>query len=67
MEGKFLGRSTDSTHGLASPSEVRGKSGREILQAIVDGWLPQAPIPRTLSFRVTEVGDGLPISLPLDR
>jgi uncharacterized protein (TIGR00369 family) len=42
----------------ADPDEVRGMSGREFLQAIVDGRLPAPPIASTLSFRLTEVGDG---------
>ena len=45
-------------YGLATPAEVAGKTGREILQAIVDGRLPQPPICETLSFRIIEVGDG---------
>ncbi|HXM45107.1 MAG TPA: PaaI family thioesterase [Bryobacteraceae bacterium] len=44
--------------GLASPQETEGMSGKELLQAIVDGRLPQPPISRTLSFRLVEVGDG---------
>jgi uncharacterized protein (TIGR00369 family) len=46
------------TYGLATPAEVAGKTGREILQAIVDGRLPQPPICETLSFGIVEVGDG---------
>src|SRR5713226_7047747 len=45
-------------YGLATPAEVAGKTGREILQAIVDGILPQPPICGTLSFGIVEVGDG---------
>lgn len=37
---------------------MAGLSGRQILQAIVDGQLPQAPISRALSFWLVEVGDG---------
>jgi uncharacterized protein (TIGR00369 family) len=48
-------------YGLARPEQVAGKSGREILQAIIDGALPQAPISETLSFWITEVGDGFAI------
>jgi uncharacterized protein (TIGR00369 family) len=44
--------------GLASPTDVAGKTGKEILQAIIDGKLPQAPISKALSFWITEVGDG---------
>ena len=48
----------DTRYGLASAAEVAGKSGKEVLQAIIDGALPQAPISRLLSFWITEVGDG---------
>jgi uncharacterized protein (TIGR00369 family) len=33
-------------------------TGRQILQAIIDGALPAPPIAETLSFRLVEVGDG---------
>jgi uncharacterized protein (TIGR00369 family) len=49
---------TDMKFGLADPSDVSGRSGREILQAIIDGKLPQAPISQVMSFWITEVGDG---------
>ena len=45
-------------YGLPTAAEVAGKTGREILQAIIDGDLPQPPIAETLSFLLTEVGDG---------
>ncbi|QCI69049.1 PaaI family thioesterase [Phreatobacter stygius] len=45
-------------YGLASPADIAGKTGREVLQAIIDGVLPQAPISETLSFWLIEVGDG---------
>lgn len=38
--------------------EAAGLTGRELLQAIVDGRLPQAPISQALSFWLVEVGDG---------
>lgn len=51
---------TDSNplFGVARPEQIAGLSGREILQAIVEGRLPQVPIGQTLSFRLVEVGDG---------
>jgi uncharacterized protein (TIGR00369 family) len=52
---------TDYTYGLARPEQVAGKSGREILQAIIDGDLPQAPISQALSFWITEVGEGFAV------
>jgi uncharacterized protein (TIGR00369 family) len=45
-------------YGLPTPAGIAGKTGREILQAIIDGTLPQAPISETLSFWITEVGEG---------
>ena len=45
-------------YGLASPRDVAGLSGKEILQRIVDGRLPQAPISQTMTFWIVEVGDG---------
>ena len=51
----------DYTYGLAKPEQVAGKSGREILQAIIDGSLPQAPISQALSFWITEVGEGFAV------
>jgi len=46
------------TYGVAAPAQLAGKTGREVLQAIIDGELPQAPISRTLAFWIVEVGDG---------
>lgn len=45
-------------YGLASPADAAGLSGKALLQAIIDGRLPQAPISQTLSFWLVEVGDG---------
>jgi uncharacterized protein (TIGR00369 family) len=49
---------TTFRYGLASPGEYTAMSGKEVLQAVIDGKLPQAPISETMSFRLTEVGDG---------
>jgi len=49
------------SYGLARPDQVSGKSGKEILQAIIKGGLPQAPISDALSFWITEVGDGFAV------
>jgi len=49
------------SYGLARPDQVSGKSGKEILQAIIKGDLPQAPISDALSFWITEVGDGFAV------
>jgi uncharacterized protein (TIGR00369 family) len=52
---------TDTTsyrYGLAPPPDIAGLSGKEILQAIIDGKLPQALISQTMTFWIVEVGDG---------
>jgi uncharacterized protein (TIGR00369 family) len=49
------------TYGVADPSEARLMTGREFLQAILDGQLPAPPIAKTLSFWLTEIGDGLAV------
>lgn len=51
----------DLRYGVATPAECAGKTGREILQAIIDGALPQPRIAATLSFWITEVGDGFAV------
>ena len=52
---------TTRSYGLARPEDIAGKSGREILQAIIDGRLPQPPISETLSFWIVEVGEGFAV------
>lgn len=51
----------DHVYGLAKPADVAPLSGRQVLQAIVDGRFPQAPISETLTFWLTEVGDGFAV------
>ena len=46
---------------VADPAEVRLMSGREFLQAIIDGRLPGPSIARTMSFRLVEIGDGFAV------
>ncbi len=48
----------DMKIGLAAPADVANMTGREILQAIIDGALPQPPIAKAMTFWITEVGDG---------
>lgn len=45
-------------YGLATPGEIHGLSGLEILQAMVEGRLPAPPICQGMTFRLTEVSDG---------
>lgn len=46
------------SYGIATPDQMIGLSGRQILQAMIDGLLPAPPIGRTMRFRLTEVGEG---------
>ena len=45
-------------YGVANPEEIARLTGKEILQAIIDGSLPHPPISQTLSFWLVEIGDG---------
>ncbi|MGA7323625.1 MAG: PaaI family thioesterase [Rhodomicrobium sp.] len=49
---------TGIRYGLPAAAEVAGKTGIEILQAIIEGRLPQPPIAKTMSFWLIEVSDG---------
>jgi uncharacterized protein (TIGR00369 family) len=44
--------------GVAKPEQVIGKSGLELMQAMLRGELPYPPIARTLDFQLMEVGEG---------
>jgi len=45
-------------YGVAAAADIAGKTGKQILEAIIAGALPQPPISETLSLWITEVGDG---------
>jgi uncharacterized protein (TIGR00369 family) len=45
-------------HGVANSPEAAGMSGKEALQAMIDGHLPPPPIAKVLSFELVEVGEG---------
>ena len=45
-------------YGVAKPAEIAGMTGRETMQALIDGKLPAPPIAQTLTFWLVEVGDG---------
>ena len=47
--------------GVASREEIAGLSGREFLQAMIEGRIPAPPIGKTMSFKLVEVGDGFAI------
>jgi hypothetical protein len=44
--------------GVARPEQIAGKTGLEIMQALLRGELPYPPISETLGFYLIEVGDG---------
>ena len=44
--------------GVATPEQVAGRSGLELMQAMLRGELPYAPIARTLDFQLIEVDEG---------
>lgn len=44
--------------GLASPEQVAGKTGLEVLQAMIAGELPYAAIAKTLDFTLIDVSAG---------
>jgi len=49
---------TSHRYGLADPTQIADMSGKAVLQAIIDGSLPQPPISQVLGFWLAEVGDG---------
>jgi uncharacterized protein (TIGR00369 family) len=44
--------------GVARPDQVAGKSGLELMQAMLRGELPYPPIAQTLDFQLLEVDEG---------
>jgi uncharacterized protein (TIGR00369 family) len=45
-------------YGVAKSEAISELTGKEILQAIIDGRLPHPPISQTLTFWLVEIGDG---------
>jgi uncharacterized protein (TIGR00369 family) len=52
---------TTRHYGLANRQEAARMSGKELLQAMIDGRLPGPPIAETMSFWLVEVGDGFAV------
>jgi len=50
--------SSEQKFGIATREEISGLTGREHLQAIMDGLLPAPPIAKTMAFTLVEVGEG---------
>ena len=44
--------------GVSAPQQVAGKSGLELMHAMLRGELPFPPIAKTLDFQLMEVGEG---------
>jgi uncharacterized protein (TIGR00369 family) len=44
--------------GVARPEQIAGKTGLEVMQAMLQGEIPYAAIAKTLDFLIVEVGDG---------
>jgi len=51
----------DYRYGIVPPAEAATLSGRELLQGMLDGRFPAPPICRTLTFWLTEVGEGIAV------
>lgn len=50
--------SPSRNYGVASHADIAALTGRQMLQAIIDGRLPQAPICAALGFWLAAAGDG---------
>ena len=48
----------DLTYGIANPDATLGKTGLEIMLAMLNREIPAPPIAKTLHFWMTEVGEG---------
>jgi uncharacterized protein (TIGR00369 family) len=58
QEREVAARLERSGPGVARPEQVAGRSGLEIMQALLAGELPYPPIAKTLDFMVVEVEEG---------
>ncbi|MDP3283916.1 MAG: hypothetical protein Q8M56_05775 [Desulfobacterales bacterium] len=63
-------------YGLATQREIAGMSGKELLQAIIDGHLPQAPSPRqclsglsrlAMASQLVKVSQAVTFSIPWEQ
>lgn len=48
-------------YGVATPADLTGMTGKDILLAIIAGRLPQPPIGEALDFWLVEAGDGFAV------
>jgi uncharacterized protein (TIGR00369 family) len=59
QEREILAKRDDAARfGVATPADVAGLSGLEVMQRIVSGALPMAPIGKTLDFYLVEASEG---------
>lgn len=49
---------TGAGPGVARPDQVNGKTGLELMQAMLRGEVPYPPIAQTLDFTIVEIGHG---------
>lgn len=54
-------RERNTAVGVASPAQLAGKSGLEVIRAMLDGEFPRAPISDTLDFVLVEADVGLAV------
>ena len=47
--------------GFANPAQIQGKTGRQVLEAMMSGEVPYPHLNETMGFDLMEVGDGLAI------
>lgn len=47
--------------GFANPAQIQGKTGRQVLEAMMSGELPYPHLNETMGFDLMEVGDGLAV------
>lgn len=47
--------------GVATPSQLAGRTGLQQMQALLDGQVPRAPISETMDFLLVDVADGLAV------
>src|SRR5260370_33231015 len=58
MERSIVHGPSGYAYGVPTPEQIARLTGREIMQAIIDGRLPQPSMSQTLTFWLVEIGDG---------
>jgi uncharacterized protein (TIGR00369 family) len=52
---------SEAHYGVASPDQIAGLTGRQILEAMIARKLPAPPMAKTLAFTLVEVGEGIAV------